>query len=49
MDPVSGVLTEINGSPFANTGKQDFTSPGVNSDGIYTDWVLLLDGDDGRD
>ena len=43
MDPVSGALTAISGSPFSNSGTHDFTSPGVNSDGVSGDWVLLLD------
>jgi Protein of unknown function (DUF4038)/Putative collagen-binding domain of a collagenase len=45
MDPVSGALTVTSGSPFSDSGSQQFTSPGVNSDGAYTDWVLLLDSD----
>jgi hypothetical protein len=45
MDPVSGVFTTISGSPFANAGLHSFTSPGVNSDGVYTDWLLLLDAE----
>jgi hypothetical protein len=43
MDPVSGALTVISGSPFSNSGTHEFTSPGVNSDGVSSDWVLLLD------
>jgi Protein of unknown function (DUF4038)/Putative collagen-binding domain of a collagenase len=45
MDPVSGAFTVIPGSPFNNSGTYTFTSPGVNSDGIYTDWILLLDAE----
>lgn len=45
MDPVSGAFTVISGSPFSNSGTNTFTSPGVNSDGIYTDWILLLDAE----
>lgn len=42
MDPVSGALTTVSGSPFGNSGTHRFTSLGTNSDGTYTDWVLLL-------
>ncbi len=45
LDPVSGAFTVISGSPFTNSGTHSFTSPGVNHDGIYTDWVLLLDAE----
>jgi Protein of unknown function (DUF4038)/Putative collagen-binding domain of a collagenase len=48
MDPISGALTVISGSPFSNSGSRKFTSPGINSDGVYTDWVLLLDGEGSR-
>jgi hypothetical protein len=44
FDPVAGTLSSpISGSPFKNSGLQRFTSPGTNSDGISTDWVLFLD------
>ena len=42
MDPVSGAMTTVTGSPFADSGSQKFTSPGTNSDGISTDWALVL-------
>ena len=48
MDPVSGAFTIISDGPFTNAGFHSFTSPGVNSDGVYTDWVLLLDAERSR-
>jgi len=42
IDPTNGQFQTISGSPFANTGPQDFASPGTNSDGSSTDWVLEL-------
>ena len=45
MDPISGAFSVISGSPFANSGVHTFASSGVNSDGVYTDWVLLLDAE----
>ena len=42
FDPASGHFTGIAGSPFANTGSLDFTTPGVNDDGDE-DWVLVLE------
>ena len=41
-DPSNGTYTAIAGSPFANTGTQQFTPPGNNSDGAG-DWVLVLE------
>jgi Protein of unknown function (DUF4038)/Concanavalin A-like lectin/glucanases superfamily/Putative collagen-binding domain of a collagenase len=42
-DPASGSYTTIAGSPFANQGSQDFTTPGDNADGPGNpDWVLVL-------
>ena len=40
-DPTAGTFTSISGSPFANTGSRNFTTPGNNSDGD-PDWVLVL-------
>jgi hypothetical protein len=41
-DPVVGTFTSIAGSPFANTGLSDFTTPGTHADGAE-DWVLVLE------
>jgi hypothetical protein len=41
FDPSSGKYSSISGSPFANTGTRNFTTPGNNSEGS-PDWVLLL-------
>jgi hypothetical protein len=41
-DPVLGTFTSIAGSPFANTGSRDFTTPGLNAGGDG-DWVLVLE------
>jgi len=41
-DPVVGTFTSITGSPFANTGSSDFTTPGANAGGDE-DWVLILE------
>jgi hypothetical protein len=43
-DPVVGTFTSIAGSPFANTGSHNFTTPGPNADGDE-DWVLVLEVD----
>ncbi len=40
-DPSQGTYEVINGSPYANSGTQRFTSPGNNHDGD-PDWVLVL-------
>jgi hypothetical protein len=40
-DPTTGTSSTISGSPFANSGTQDFPTPGDNSEGD-PDWVLLL-------
>jgi hypothetical protein len=41
-DPTTGSSTAINGSPFANSGSQNFTTPSTaHSDGTH-DWVLVL-------
>jgi len=42
FNPVSGGYTSIPGSPFANTGTRDFTTPGDNGAGT-NDWVLVLE------
>ena len=41
FDPSSGNSLPIAGSPFANTGSRQFTTPGTNSGGDK-DWVLVL-------
>jgi uncharacterized protein DUF4038/concanavalin A-like lectin/glucanase superfamily protein/collagenase-like protein with putative collagen-binding domain/fibronectin type III domain protein len=41
-DPTAGTFTSIDGSPFPNTGSQDFTTPGPNAGGDG-DWVLVLE------
>jgi hypothetical protein len=41
FDPTAGTYFTVSGSPFANTGTRNFTSPGNNSDGD-SDWVLVL-------
>jgi hypothetical protein len=41
-DPTNGTFTAISGSPFANTGTQNFTTPGNNSSGD-PDWVLVVE------
>lgn len=41
-DPSSGAFATIAGSPFANSGTQQFTPQGSNNDGD-TDWVLVLE------
>jgi len=40
-DPSNGTYIAISGSPFPNSGTQDFTTPGNNHDGD-PDWVLML-------
>jgi hypothetical protein len=42
FDPSVNTFTNIAGSPFSNTGTQNFTSPGNNSAGD-PDWVLVLE------
>ena len=37
-----GTYTSIAGSPFTNSGNQQFTTPGANAAGD-TDWVLVLE------
>jgi hypothetical protein len=41
-DPSRGSYKAIKGSPFANAGTRQFTSPGKNGDGDG-DWVLVLE------
>ena len=41
-DPTNGEYTNIDGSPFVNTGSRKFTPPGNNSSGDG-DWVLMLE------
>jgi Protein of unknown function (DUF4038)/Putative collagen-binding domain of a collagenase len=42
FDPTANTFKGIDGSPFANTGTQRFTTPGKNSAGD-PDWVLVLE------
>jgi Protein of unknown function (DUF4038)/Putative collagen-binding domain of a collagenase len=41
-DPTAGTFTNISGSPFANAGSHNFTTPGNNAGGDG-DWVLVLE------
>ncbi|HTL19031.1 MAG TPA: DUF4038 domain-containing protein [Patescibacteria group bacterium] len=41
-DPSCGKFSPIEGSPFPNSGKHDFTPPGNNADGDG-DWLLVLE------
>ena len=41
-DPAAGTFTSITGSPFANAGSRNFTTPGTNAGGSV-DWVLVLE------
>jgi hypothetical protein len=41
-DPSCGKFSPVKGSPFANSGKQDFIPPGNNADGDG-DWLLVLE------
>jgi hypothetical protein len=41
-NPTNGKYTTISGSPFANSGSRDFTTPGDNGTGT-NDWVLVLE------
>jgi len=41
-DPENGTYQSISGSPFPNTGTQNFTPPGNNSGGD-PDWILVLE------
>jgi hypothetical protein len=42
FDPSKGTYTTVSGSPFANTGTHNFSSPGNNGSGD-PDWVLVLE------
>ena len=42
FDPSDGAFSAISGSPFANSGKHSFSTPGKNADGDE-DWVLVLE------
>lgn len=44
FDPADGSFREIAGTPLANQGLREFTTPGANADGDQ-DWVLLLEAD----
>ena len=41
-NPTNGSCTAIEGSPLANSGSRDFTTPGDNGTGT-NDWVLVLE------
>jgi hypothetical protein len=41
-DPTAGTYTSIPGSPYANIGSQQFSTPGTNAGGD-DDWVLVLE------
>ena len=41
-DPAAGTFISVTGSPLANVGSMDFTTPGTNADGD-ADWVLVLE------
>lgn len=45
FDPSNGTYAVINGSPFANSGAQQFVTPGANNAGD-PDWVLVLQSND---
>jgi hypothetical protein len=40
-DPAAGSYAPVAGSPLANSGVHEFTTPGENADGDE-DWVLVL-------
>lgn len=42
FNPVTGAYAPIAGSPFANTGRHDFTTPGDNGTGT-NDWLLVIE------
>ncbi|MCI0623926.1 MAG: glycoside hydrolase family 140 protein [Acidobacteria bacterium] len=42
FNPNTGEYTTISGSPLANSGSKDFTTPGSNGDDT-NDWVLVLE------
>ena len=42
FDPSIGIFTKISGSPFTNSGLQNFTPPGNNNDGDGG-WVLVME------
>jgi hypothetical protein len=41
-NPTNGTFAAIAGSPLANSGSRDFTTPGDNGTGTH-DWVLVLE------
>jgi hypothetical protein len=41
-DPSAGTFTAVSGSPFANSGSRNFSTPGNNFGGDQ-DWVLALE------
>lgn len=41
-NPTNGAYTTVAGSPFANSGSRDFTTPGNNGTGT-NDWVLAME------
>jgi len=46
-NPTDGTYREIDGSPFANSGSRDVTTPGDNGTGT-SDWVLVLETPDSK-
>jgi len=42
FDPALGVYTEIDESPFPNSGAREISPPGMNGDGS-ADWLLVLE------
>ena len=47
LDPTTGTFTATAGSPLANNGAREFTTPGDNGTGA-NDWVLVLEASGGR-
>jgi hypothetical protein len=42
FDPAAGAFSELDGSPFSNSGLREITPPGPNGDGSG-DWLLVLE------
>ncbi len=42
VNPATGAVSTVSGSPFANSGSRTFTTPGDNGTGA-NDWVLVLE------
>lgn len=47
FNPTTGASTEVDGSPLANAGSREFTTPGDNGTGA-NDWVLVLEAGGAR-